>query len=163
MLFGLTIQGMQQPVFAGQRHQLPGLAADRRSEKRADLRQIPIVRVAWRGLVMPLQFAGTSVEHDQRIGVEVGARTSVGQEIRGRIGHWNVNESGLWIERERRPDRASAALPDFRVAPGLGAWFAIGRDGVESPNRLARFELERADPASDSLLADSDSEQDQIL
>ena len=36
-----------------------------------DLRQIPIVRVARRGLVMPLQFARAGVEHDQRIGVEL--------------------------------------------------------------------------------------------
>src|SRR5262249_15746520 len=119
MLFWLTIQDMQQPVFAGKRPQLPGLTADGRGEKRADLRQIPIVRVAWRGLVMPLQFAGTRVEHDQRIGVKVGALTNVGQEIWRRIGHGYVNESGLRIDRDRPPDRAPASLPHSPRTPRL--------------------------------------------
>src|SRR5262245_20896 len=112
---------------------------------------------------MPLQFASAGVERYQRIGVEVGPRASVGQEIGRRIGHGNVNDPGLRVERERRPDRASAALPHVSISPRLGAWLAVIRNSVESPDRLAGFEFERAYPAFDALFADSESEQDQIL
>src|SRR5262245_50860140 len=113
--------------------------------------------------MMPLQFAGTSIEHDQGIGVKISAGTSLGQKIRGRICHRNVDMSGLMIERKRCPDRAPATLSYIRFAPGFSPGFVVIRNCVESPDRFACFELECADPALYPLLADSKSEQNQIL
>src|SRR5262245_164052 len=112
---------------------------------------------------MPLQFAGASVEHDEGIGVKISAGTSFGQKIRGRIGYRNVDKSGLMIERKRCSDRAPAALPHIGFTPGVGPGFAVVRNCIESPDRFARIELERADPAFYPLLADSQSEQNQVL
>src|SRR5262245_57490039 len=67
------------------------------------------------------------------------------------------------IQSERRPDCPASVQSCFRLAPRLGSGFAVVGHSVESPDLVAVREFESADPTFDSLLADAESQDNQIF
>jgi hypothetical protein len=87
-------------------------------------------------LVIPLQFARVGVERDDRIGIEVIARTELVVEIGRRIAHAPIEQVQFWIVGSDQPRGSAAVLPHL-LAPGFIAWFAGTGNGVEPPDMFA--------------------------
>ena len=78
-------------------------------------------------LVIPQEFAGSRIEGEDRIGIEIRTRPGRAIEIRRRISDRHVQNTGFGVERERRPEAAAAMLQGARsfqlLAPG---WPGLG-------------------------------------
>src|SRR4029453_14812913 len=96
-------------------------------------------------LPVPEELAALGIERNKRVRMGVGARPDLAIEVGRRIADREIDDAGLGIERERRPQAAPAMLQRLRVLPRLGARLAGIGDEIELPYRLTRFELERAD------------------
>src|SRR6185503_20766490 len=112
----------------------------------------PVVRVVWRVLEMPLQRAGIRIQREERIGVEIGARTALAIPVRVRIAGAPVEQVQRRVVGAGEPRRRAAALPDVAL-PGVAARFARRRNRVEAPQALAALRIVRIDEAAVRELA----------
>jgi hypothetical protein len=110
LVVAVAVDQPEQSVLAAHRDHCTHFAVDRGREQRADLAQIGVVHVMRDELAMPQEFAGLGVECDERIRVEIGARPEFAIEVRRGIAHRQIDDAGLRIERERRPQTAAAML-----------------------------------------------------
>ena len=146
LVMAVAVEQAKQPVLAADADHLVLLAVDGRLEQRADLAQIGVVHVVGNELAVPQELAGLGVERDQRVRVEIGAWPKLAVEVRRGIADRQVDDAGLGVERERRPQAAAAMLERLCALPGVGAGLAGIGDEIELPHRLAGLELEGADP-----------------
>ena len=86
------------------------VTVDRGLEQRTDLAEVGIVHVVRYELVIPEQLSSFCVERHERVGVEVGAGPDLAVKIRRRIADGQVDDAGLCIERQRRPQATAAML-----------------------------------------------------
>jgi hypothetical protein len=107
------------------------LARDVHEDRLRGRIEIPDVMVD--ELRVPAARARGRIERDERVGVEVGARSIAAVEVVGGRADRQEHQAAGLVHGHGRPDvRAGAALP--RVArPGLVEGLARARDGVEAP------------------------------
>src|SRR4051812_39272036 len=89
-----------------------------------------------RELVVPLQSAGSHIQGDHGIRVEIVAFALVSIVIRTRIPHLPIKEVELRIERAGEPGSSSGMSQAFSV-PCFRSGFSGGGDGPETPDLLA--------------------------
>ena len=78
-------------------------------------------------LVIPQELAGSHIEGDHGIGIEIGPRPDRAIKIRRRIPDRQIQDTGLGIERERCPEAASPVLQGSRVLPAAApGWPGLG-------------------------------------
>ena len=75
MLAGHAIEHEVIAVAGRLHHQLAGPAVELPIEEHRRLRGVPVVRVVWRGRVVPRQLARVDVDRDEGAGVQVVALT----------------------------------------------------------------------------------------
>ena len=106
-------------------------------------------------LVVSLQFAGVGVERDDRVRVEVVARTGVADPRAGVAGA-PVGQVQVGVERARHPHRRPAGAPGI-AWPGVVPRLAGTRDGVGLPDLGPGVGVERRDEAADAPFAARDT------
>src|SRR5204863_4489831 len=84
------------------------------------------------------------VDGDDRVRIEVLARSCARLKIRSGVAGRREEGAGLRVEREGRPERATGDGDASRVAPAVPRRAALGHD-VEPPHRMAVLLIERPD------------------
>jgi hypothetical protein len=107
------------------------------------------VRVRFDELHVVGEPARFGIDGDDRIRIQVFARTRVRLEIRSRVAGWHQEDAGLRIEGERRPECAAGDRNAGRVAPTVARRPAVGHD-VEAPDRVTVLLIERPDVTGDA-------------
>ena len=127
--------------------------------------EIAIPQIVVDGLEMPESLARPRIEREQRVRIEVVARTISAPEIRRRRTGRQIDDPALAIESHPGPGVCAAALAPGALGPRLRAELVLVRNGVEAPAKRPCMEIERADvPRRGSVdLADLRAEDDQVL
>src|SRR4030095_11717879 len=110
VLTGHTVHGEEVAVPRGGGNEFSRAAVDRAVDEHGRLRRVPVVHVAWRGLVVPGHLAGVDVHRDERARKKSDTCASARHRVRGRwIAGAEYVEACLWIVDARHP-RLTAAV-----------------------------------------------------
>ena len=125
-LSGHAIEHVEEPVAVGPQHQLARPALPLHVDEHRNLRGVPVVLVAGRELVVPLQFSRVGVERDHAVGIQVvGGRARVAVPARVRIAGSPERQVRFRIVAAGVPDRdcrrASTSHPASVFASGASA------------------------------------------
>jgi hypothetical protein len=135
-----AVDDVQVAVFASQRD---APVTRRVHEKNWRRREIVVEAVIRTELVEPLQRAGSRVEHDERIRIEIATGPCAWIVVGRRIANRREELAADWIERIRRPSSAAAVFCRLGNEPGFETGFPGQRYGIESPAFLSGPRIER--------------------
>ena len=107
--------------------------ADGGLEQRAHLAEVGVVHVVGNKLLVPEKLAGLDVERHERVGVEIGTRPDFAIEVGRGVADRQIDDAGLYVERKRCPQAATAMLQRLRVLPSLCAKLTRIRGKIELP------------------------------
>ena len=120
--------------------------------------QIVILVIVARELIPPFQTTRTGIEHQQRVGEEVGAGARLRIEIGAGIAHGDEQLAAFRIEREGRPRPAAAGL--CRIpGPGVRAELSRRWNGVELPQLAAARGVEGKHAPAHAEIAAGDANE----
>ena len=123
---------------------------------------VPIVRVMWRELEMPLELARVGIDRHQAARVQIVAGAHVAIHARPGVARAPIDQVQIGIVGSGDPCGPAAALP--RVArPGISARLAFGRNGVKAPGAFTRLRIVGVNEATNTVFAAGDAENDEIF
>src|SRR5262249_53560379 len=105
-----------------------------------------------RVLEVPSLGASIGIEGDQTVGVQVVALTHIAVPVGPRISRTPEDSVALRIVGAGAPRGRAASFPAIAV-PGFVPRFALGGNGVEAPQPLARLGVVTVDESPSTILA----------
>src|SRR6516225_6239007 len=115
--------------------------------------RVPVVRIVWRELVVPLQLAGIRVEGEERTRVQIVAFAIVAVIVGIRIASAPVQQIEGRIIAACDPGAAATSGDDVGRGPRLTAPLAGRWHGIEAPHPCAGPWLVRIDEAARRIVA----------
>src|SRR5262245_41721465 len=96
-------------------------------------------------LPVPQELAALGFEGNERVRIEIGARSDLAIKVGRRIANREIDDTGFHIQRHWRPQATPSVLQRLGVLPGLGGGLAWIGNEIEFPDLLAIIELKHVE------------------